>query len=115
MAFALAMGLVSAPATELSMNGSNLEHQAAQKAEPNQAGHDMSSMAEPCCDDCDQGTESGCQNSTMCLSACGKLPVQLGGLDNFRAPSSIGSLIPAEGSVLSGQILSPPRRPPKLA
>lgn len=78
-------------------------------------GHDMGAMADPCCDDCEDKDGGGtpCQNTAVCMAACGKLPLEIRtGLDLLTPLKSnkFASMANAAGSSLS---LPPLRRPPK--
>lgn len=76
--------------------------------------HDMSGMEGPCCDDCESDGKSPCENLALCMSACGKLPVQLG--VNIKISSPLKTYVPmlADSGNHDGRSQSPPRRPPKL-
>jgi hypothetical protein len=81
--------------------------------------HDMSGMdggmSGPCCDECEDAGNTPCQNSTLCMSACGKLPVQTAAYVKVLSPLQTDLPAFADKGIRDGRSLSPPRRPPKLA
>ena len=75
----------------------------------------MDGMSGPCCDDCEESEKSPCRNSMLCMSACGKLPVQVGSCIKVYSPVQTDIPALADTGIRDGRSLSPPRRPPKLA
>jgi hypothetical protein len=86
---------------------------------PAAMAHDMSgmdgAMSGPCCDECEDTDNAPCQNSMLCMSACGKLPVQVGVYIKIFSPVQDKAPVFADTGIRDGRSLSPPRRPPKLA
>lgn len=93
--------------------------QAAGGQAPAAMDHDMNGtdgmMSGPCCDDCEDMDKAPCQNSMLCMSACGKLPVQIGAYIKVYLPMQNDVPVLADTGIRDGRSLSPPRRPPKLA
>lgn len=77
-------------------------------------GGDLAAMHECCDERPDQEQGAPCENSMLCMIACGKLPVQTAAVVLPVAPASADLPARARDQLYPGQILSPPRRPPRL-
>ncbi len=81
LAFAVLLTGVAAPMTGLDMMMS--AHTIADGRAPLPAADAMAGMAGPCCDDCDHADTATCDSSAFCMTACGKLPLQLAAASGF--------------------------------
>jgi hypothetical protein len=76
-------------------------------------GREPNGMADPCCDECDHSGVVRCDNSALCMTACGKLPFQLAAAFGFVPARHASNAVhePDIGRVDLSP--SPLRRPPK--
>ncbi|MDP2149557.1 MAG: hypothetical protein Q8K13_07955 [Parvibaculum sp.] len=81
LAFAVLLTGVAAPMTGLDMMMS--AHMMADSGASSSAADAMAGMTGPCCDDCDRADTTSCDSSAFCMTACGKLPLQLAATSGF--------------------------------
>ncbi len=68
---------------------------------------------DPCCDECDDTNSKECNGSASCMTACGKLPVQLGSPATFARADLGKAAVFHLSDAWHGRVDSPPIRPPK--
>ncbi|MBX3505547.1 MAG: hypothetical protein KF895_08725 [Parvibaculum sp.] len=111
LAVAFLLTTVAAPATDLDMMTS--AYAMADEGATTHMAHGAGDMAGPCCDDCDRADTTTCDSSALCMTACGKLPLQLAAASGFvPAEHAIKAVRDPDGS-RADLSPSPLRRPPK--
>ncbi|PKQ02845.1 MAG: hypothetical protein CVT72_16290 [Alphaproteobacteria bacterium HGW-Alphaproteobacteria-11] len=111
LALAVLLTGVAAPMTGLDMMMS--AHMMADSGAPLPAAGAMAGMAGPCCDDCDRADTATCDSSAFCMTACGKLPLQLATASGF-VPARHAVKAAREPDIGRADLSpSPLQRPPK--
>ena len=111
LAVALLLTTVAAPVTDLGMMAS-AHAMADEGASPHRA-HAMGEMAESCCDDCQETGTATCDKSALCMTACGKLPLQLAAAFGFVPAERAIEAVHVPDTGRTDLSPSPLRRPPK--
>ncbi len=70
-------------------------------------------MAESCCDDCQETDTTTCDSSALCMTACGKLPLQLAAALGFVPVERAIEAVHGPDIGRADLSPSPLRRPPK--
>ncbi len=65
---------------------------------------------DPCCDECDDTNSKECNGSASCMTACGKLPVQLGSPATFARADLGKAAVFHLSDAWHGRVDSPPIR-----
>lgn len=78
------------------------------------AAHHAEAGASPCCADCGETERQGCQNSGLCMAACGKLQMQAAIWVMTKATPTAEPRFPFDAKAHAGLSLPPPRKPPRL-
>tara|TARA_R110000824_G_scaffold3234_4_gene15149 strand:- start:64994 stop:65404 length:411 start_codon:yes stop_codon:yes gene_type:complete len=111
LAFAVLLTGVAAPMTGLNMMMS--AHMMADSGTAPPAADAITGMAGPCCDDCDRADTTSCDSSALCMTACGKLPLQLAAASGFVPARHAIRAVRAPDIGRADLSPSPLRRPPK--
>lgn len=110
LAFVVLLTGVAAPMTDLDMMAS--AGMMADRGAPPHAADAMAGMAGPCCDDCDDADTTTCDSSALCMTACGKLPLQLAAVTGFAVAGRAVKAVREPDIGLADLSPSPLRRPP---
>ena len=111
LAVALLMTAASAPVTDLGMMAS--AHAMADEGAPPHGALATGEMAESCCDDCQETDTTTCDSSALCMTACGKLPLQLAAALGFVPVERAIEAVHGPDIGRADLSPSPLRRPPK--
>ena len=111
LAVALLLTTVAAPVTDLGMMAS--AHAMADEGAPPHGAHARGEMAESCCDDCQETDTTTCDSSALCMTACGKLPLQLAVAPGFALAERAIKAVRAPDIGRADLSPSPLRRPPR--
>ena len=103
--------MVVAPVTDLEMVAS--AQAMADEDAPTHMAHGAGDMAGPCCDDCDRADAATCDSSALCMTACGKLPLQLAVAPGFALAERAIKAVRAPDIGRADLSPSPLRRPPR--
>jgi len=110
---ALLLTTVAAPATDLDMIAS--ASAMADEGIRTHMAHGAGEMAGPCCDDCHETDTTTCDSSALCMTACGKLPLQLAATVGFVPVERAAETVHVPDIGRADLFPSPLRRPPKAA
>jgi hypothetical protein len=111
LAIAFLLTTVSAPVTDLDMMAS--AYAMADEGATTHTAHGGGDMAGPCCDDCDRADTKSCDSSALCMTACGKLPLQLVAVFGFVLAERAIEAVRVPDVGRDDLSPSPLRRPPK--
>jgi len=112
LAAALLLTAASAPATGLDMIAS--AQMMADEGTPPHAANAMHEMADSGCAGCDDTETKTCESSALCMTACGKLPLQLAAAPGF-IPVRLALKSVREPDLGRTDLFpSPLRRPPRV-
>ncbi|MBX3497788.1 MAG: hypothetical protein KF769_16255 [Parvibaculum sp.] len=111
LAVAFLLTTVAAPVTDVDMMAS--AYAMAEEDAPTHMAHGAGDMAGPCCDDCDHADTKSCDSSALCMTACGKLPLQLAAVFGFVLAERAIEAVRAPDIGRADLSPSPLRRPPR--
>lgn len=111
LAVAFLLTTVAAPVTGLDMMAS--AYAMADEGATTHMAHGAGEMAGPCCDDCDHADTATCDSSALCMTACGKLPLQLAVAPGFALAERAIKAVRAPDIGRADLSPSPLRRPPR--